>query len=156
MIVKFTARDLELNRLVREPQPTHGSARARIQNALVRDGLAEFREIDGVKMCLLTKSGKADMQFAKQFATEMQNASHTESRCTMGHGMCPVHKFVHGAEAEELRGKIENLIRTLGRSAEGLDAVDMDLLREDLQSILDETDARDSCAVKPKKKGRSK
>ena len=58
MILKLTARDLELQRLDREPQPTHGSARARIQNALVRDDLAEFREIDGLTMCLLSKKGK--------------------------------------------------------------------------------------------------
>ena len=49
---------------------------------------------------------------------------------------CPTHKYIHGAEAEELRSEIEKLIAGVPR----------DVCAEALQELLDRVDARDSCA----------
>lgn len=59
------------------------------------------------------------------------------AKCVMG-VYCHNHGFIHGAEAEELRQRIERAIK--GADHEG--CVDED----DLQRILDEVDARDSLA----------
>lgn len=47
----------ELARLAREPQPTYGSARTRVQNTLVRMGLARYAA-DGDR-CVITPEGTA-------------------------------------------------------------------------------------------------
>lgn len=60
--------------------------------------------------------------------------------CTFGK-WCPEHGFSHGAEAEELRQRLEALIESLDP-----DHNDSDLFIDDLRAILDETDARDSLA----------
>lgn len=54
--------------------------------------------------------------------------------CVMGI-YCREHKFVHGAEAEELRGRFGELAETWE---------DGDIGRADIQRILDDVDARDS------------
>ena len=66
----------------------------------------------------------------------------------MGKTMCPVHKFIHGGEAEELRSAIEKFAYNLGMGQEYYG----DGLREELYQLLDKIDARDSCAVRPKKR----
>lgn len=55
------------------------------------------------------------------------------SLCVLGE-YCHLHNFIHGAEAEELRKRIEGLINNDGVTV------------EDLQRVLDEVDARDSVA----------
>ncbi len=55
--------------------------------------------------------------------------------CPTYAGMCPVHKFTHGGEAEELRHGIEKI---LDRG--------MAIQRRDLIRLLDAVDARDSTA----------
>ena len=56
--------------------------------------------------------------------------------CTMSAESCPVHSFIHGTEAEELREGIERILRTDG----GAD------VRSRLERVLDTVDARDSAA----------
>ena len=58
--------------------------------------------------------------------------------CQMG-VRCPVHNFVHGAEAEQLREKLEALIEEAKNR-------DSNIGHWELQHILDEVDARDSVA----------
>lgn len=48
----------EFRNLLREPQPTFGSSRSRMQNALVRKGFAEFVEVDGSDRCSATPAGR--------------------------------------------------------------------------------------------------
>lgn len=55
----------------------------------------------------------------------------------MGH-YCSEHNFVHGAEAEELRGKLEKLINEA--------SIDEKVSVYQLQRLLDNVDARDSLA----------
>lgn len=57
--------------------------------------------------------------------------------CRMGH-YCSEHNFVHGAEAEELRGKLEKLINEA--------SIDEKVSVYQLQRLLDNVDARDSLA----------
>lgn len=50
----------ELGCLLVGPQPTYGKGRARIQNELVRCGLARFASIpDGGDFCVITEAGRA-------------------------------------------------------------------------------------------------
>jgi len=63
-----------------------------------------------------------------------------ESHCRMGVA-CPIHDGqVHGQEASELRTKLEQYINCIDVIENGRDVV------ENLQRILDSTDARDSLA----------
>ena len=73
------------------------------------------------------------------------------SKCTVYKKCCQVHDFVHGAEAEELRGGIEKLITELQGVADEDDRVSTLLelperLINDLQKLLDRINARDSLA----------
>lgn len=65
--------------------------------------------------------------------------------CELGK-YCDLHNFVHGAEAEELRQRIEKLIEDINDSAKGRRDVDPELIVLDLRNILDRVDARDSVA----------
>jgi hypothetical protein len=56
------------------------------------------------------------------------------AKCVIGE-YCSRHQFIHGAEAEELRQRIEKLMR-----------VDTETQHHALQDVLDEVDARDSLA----------
>ena len=58
----------------------------------------------------------------------------TDRLCVIGE-YCREHRFVHGAEAEELREHIEAFINERPRAS-----------IRDLQAVLDDVDARDSCA----------
>jgi hypothetical protein len=58
--------------------------------------------------------------------------------CRMG-VYCSEHNFVHGAEAEDLRDRLEKLIATADRSRR-------DVATWELQNLIDECDARDSLA----------
>lgn len=49
----------ELLRVAREPQPTYGSSRTRLQNGLLALGLVRLREVDGVSRCELSEAGEA-------------------------------------------------------------------------------------------------
>jgi len=53
---------------------------------------------------------------------------------------CVKHGFIHGAEAEELRERIETLTAEITMDAAA------DLIADELQEILDDVDARDSLA----------
>lgn len=58
-------------------------------------------------------------------------------RCRVYKEPCPVHDFIHGAEAEGLREGIEKLISDDG-----------DVSAWSLRSLLDRVDARDSLAYR--------
>lgn len=47
----------ELKRIVREPQPCFGTARVRVQNTLVRIGLAKIATVVGIEKCSATQLG---------------------------------------------------------------------------------------------------
>jgi len=51
-------------------QLTFGSARARVQNNLVRAGYARFIEIDGIPVCRITSAGRKTASAA--VASEME------------------------------------------------------------------------------------
>lgn len=55
---------------------------------------------------------------------------------------CSLHKFSHGAEAEELREKIEQFVILLGRNYSEENFVGYVI--DKLEDILDNVDARDS------------
>ncbi len=67
-----------------------------------------------------------------------------EQACPVHSDPCPVHGYVHGAEAEELRAGIDGLIatRVLGGGAEE----ELEIMRSDLIRLLDKVEARDSLA----------
>jgi hypothetical protein len=72
----------------------------------------------------------------------------TKPKCPLLAGCCFVHNFWHGAEAEELRERIENLVEKFEALADRPlnDTVDADMVAYDLRQILDDVDARDSAA----------
>lgn len=57
-------------------------------------------------------------------------------KCVIGE-YCRLHQFVHGAEAEELRERFEKLANGDRRNCK----------RSEVRHILDDVDARDSCAL---------
>lgn len=59
--------------------------------------------------------------------------------CSLVTTACPIHRSVHGAEAEELRAGIEALMPRLP------EMLPIEIKRE-LQQLLDRVDARDSLA----------
>lgn len=72
-------------------------------------------------------------------------------KCRVYTDICPEHMFVHGAEAEELRSGIEEIVSNIeGRivsdeyCSDGIDALES--IRDELQALIDKTDARDSVA----------
>lgn len=65
--------------------------------------------------------------------------------CELGK-YCSLHDFIHGAEAEELRQRIEKVIGDIENSIESRREVDPELIVLDLKAILDRVDARDSVA----------
>lgn len=67
--------------------------------------------------------------------------------CSVYSDPCPVHGFVHGAEAEELRKGIEQIMKHDG---------DEYGFRRSLQALLDKVDARDSLAYLEAKKNLDK
>jgi len=69
----------------------------------------------------------------------------TEKKCYMLDQGCPVHGYIHGKEAEELREGIEDLLEQHTQHAGGDESTAWKLLRG-LRKLLDETDARDSLA----------
>lgn len=58
-------------------------------------------------------------------------------QCVIG-VYCRRHGFIHGAEAEELRSRVERLLSN--------NQIDSSVDGRELQAILDEVDARDSLA----------
>lgn len=69
--------------------------------------------------------------------------------CPVHRDACSVHGYVHGAEVEELRGGIEQILAQRGD-------YDDSGLREDLQRLLDRVDARDSLAFLEKEAPRAR
>lgn len=68
-------------------------------------------------------------------AKELAAAASKAAKCVIGE-YCAQHDFIHGKEAEELRQRIEKMAaETRGR-----------FHRQQLQELLDDVDARDSCA----------
>lgn len=65
-------------------------------------------------------------------------------KCTVYNQYCYVHSFIHGGEAEELRSKIEKLIKDF-RGDQRCHS-DMDDLLDELEVLLEKVDARDSVA----------
>jgi len=63
-----------------------------------------------------------------------------DRRCLMRTRKCPVHGFVHGKEAEELRVGIEKIIEDASMYGPVSDLLD------DLRTMIDGVDARDSLA----------
>jgi hypothetical protein len=64
--------------------------------------------------------------------------------CSINGKRCPKHDLIHGAEAEELRKGIEKFMEKIDDDY-AQDVPRCEVL-EDLQKLLDETDARDSLA----------
>lgn len=62
-------------------------------------------------------------------------------QCTMYEKYCHEHGFVHGGEAEELRGGIEFIVETTSVETE-----EEQTILDRLQALLDRVDARDSLA----------
>jgi hypothetical protein len=81
-----------------------------------------------------------------------------KKRCTVYGRPCAEHGFYHGAEAEELREGIENIVQdlpTCGDDLEGDEAQSaLDDVRESLKRLVDTVDARDSLAYREATDGR--
>jgi hypothetical protein len=67
------------------------------------------------------------------------------TRCIIG-VPCPDHGFYHGAEAEELREKLEGLIGEFDNDGDSEEEAAGRFVARALQRVLDEVDARDSLA----------
>lgn len=90
-----------------------------------------------------------------KYHPDMQSTAFTElttgeiafhlTMCSINGKYCQKHDFVHGAEAEKLRRGIEKLMAKIDDGPGDYDIPRSDVL-EDLQKLLDETDARDSLA----------
>ena len=71
--------------------------------------------------------------------------------CTIYDEICHEHEFQHGAEAEELRERIEKYMETLPHRGRN-EKIQRTTVVNDLRKILDDVDARDSVAYLERKK----
>lgn len=85
----------------------------------------------------------------------MAEAKRRRPDCVIGR-YCAEHNFVHGAEAEELRKKLEKLTEELANDALRDYPYDARDARRAIQCVLDGVDARDSLAYLERRRRRPK
>ncbi len=92
-----------------------------------------------------TKYYVTDIRDKEVEITEIKGTTSEKPQCKCYSSHCAEHGFFHGAEAEELREKFENLIKNKNK-----------ISANQIQKILDSVDARDSLAYLEFKKEQEK